>query len=116
MNWQTFTFLPIFFGAFAYSSYRFWILFRLMKAHRGKAPKFSQIPKRIQAVLINVLGQKAVLRKRWVGSMHAIIFWGFLIITVGTLEQLVSTVYAPANFEFIGKGPYRILVFVQDFF
>src|SRR6202012_4518668 len=40
----------------------------------------------------------------------------FLIITVGTLEQFATTLYQPANFQFIGQTPYSILVFVQDIF
>jgi Fe-S oxidoreductase len=57
-----------------------------------------------------------VLRKKSAGIMHATIFWGFLIITIGTLEQFVSTLYNEANFEFIGHTAYGALVCLQDFF
>ncbi|MGZ3688793.1 MAG: heterodisulfide reductase-related iron-sulfur binding cluster, partial [Bdellovibrionota bacterium] len=116
MTWQTFVFLLIAGAAFGYSGYRFSILLRLMKAHQGKAKRLGDIPRRIVATIENVLGQRAVLKKRWVGAMHATIFWGFMIITIGTLEQFASTIYQGANFEFIGEWPYRFLVFMQDFF
>ena len=120
MTWQTFAFLLVAGAAFGYSGYRFSILLRLMKAHQGtpagKASRLSEIGARIATALANVLGQKAVLRKNPIGIAHTMIFWGFLIITVGTLEQFVSTLYEPANFEFIGQTAYSILVFLQDIF
>jgi Fe-S oxidoreductase len=76
----------------------------------------AELGRRIVVTLVNVLGQKAVLQKKYIGVLHTTIFWGFIIITIGTLEQFVSTIYAPANFEFIGQGAYGTLVCVQDIF
>ncbi|MGK5090150.1 (Fe-S)-binding protein, partial [Bdellovibrionota bacterium FG-2] len=95
---------------------RFTILYRMMKAHQGKANRWDQLSKRVQTFISNVLGQRAVLQRPGPGIMHATIFWGFLLITLGTLEQFVSTIYQPANFEFLGKAVYGVLVFFQDFF
>src|SRR5690242_9602291 len=102
MTWQTFAFILVAGSAFGYSGYRFSLLFRMMKAHRGRGPSLKHVPARIATAIVNVLGQRAVLRKNPIGIAHTTIFWGFIIITLGTLEQFVSTVYAPANFEFIG--------------
>lgn len=114
MTWQTFAFLVVAGSAFGYSGYRFSILFKMMKNHQGKANRLDRIPERITAAIVNVLGQKAVLQKRVVGIMHTTIFWGFIIISIGTVEQFVSTLYQPANFQFIGQVPYSILICVQD--
>jgi Fe-S oxidoreductase len=116
MTWQTFLFIAVAGGAFGFSGLKFRTLFRMMKAHQGKGPRLDRIPERVMTVIANVLGQRATMRKRAVGIMHATIFWGFLIITVGTLEQFATTLYQPASFEFIGEGPYRALVFLQDCF
>ena len=116
MTWQTFAFIFVAGAAFSYSGYKFSILLRMMKQHQGKGPKLDRIPERIGATIANVLGQKAVLRKKSIGIAHTTIFWGFMIITVGTLEQFATTLYAPANFEFIGETAYNVLVFLQDFF
>jgi Fe-S oxidoreductase len=116
MTWQTFVFLAVAGAAFSYSGYRFSILFKLMKSHQGKANRLGRIPDRILTTLANVLGQRAVMKKKAVGFMHALIFWGFLIITLGTLEQFATTLYQPANFQFIGETPYAILIFFQDLF
>jgi Fe-S oxidoreductase len=116
MTWQTFLFLIVAAAAFGYSGYRFSLLFRMMKAHQGKSDRLDHIAARVRTTIANVLGQKAVLRKKNAGIMHATIFWGFLVITLGTLEQFATTLYQPANFEFIGHGPYAALVFMQDLF
>lgn len=118
MTWQTFLFLAVASLAFGYSGYRFNILFKMMKMHQGKEtlPRLDRIGKRILLIFSHVLGQKAVLRKKYIGIAHTAIFWGFLIITVGTLEQFVATLYQPANFQFIGVPAYSTLVFLQDLF
>jgi Fe-S oxidoreductase len=116
MTWQTFAFLIIAGGAFSYSGKKFFILWKLMKAQQGKGPKISEIPERIKTTIINVLGQKAVLEKKSAGIMHATIFWGFIIITLGTVEQFASTLYEGLNFEFLGQTIYPALIFVQDLF
>ena len=114
MTWQTYLFLLLAGAAFSYSAYRFSLLYRLMKGHQGKANRLDHIPERILTTIANVLGQKAVLKKRAAGIMHATIFWGFIIISVGTLEQFVGTLYQGASFEFIGERAYSSLVLVQD--
>src|SRR5579885_460507 len=114
MTWQTFVFIPVALFAFGFAGYKLSILFRLLKTHKGKSFRLNEIPVRVGTAIVNVFGQRATLRKKSIGIAHATIFWGFLIITIGTLEQFVSTLYEPANFQFIGEGPYQALVFLQD--
>ncbi len=117
MTIQSILFLLIAGIAFGYSGYRFSILFKLLKAQNGKAPmRWNQLPVRIVDSLIHVLGQKAVLRKKTIGVIHTTIFWGFLIITVGTLEQFATTIHPSLTFEFIGEAPYAFLIQIQDVF
>jgi len=114
MTWQTFLFTPIALAAFGYSGYRFYILFKLMLSHRAKSGRTDQLGSRFRTSIVNVLGQKAVLRKKTPGIMHTTLLWAFLLITIGTIEQFATTIYPPAHFEFIGKEPYWILMLVQD--
>ncbi|NTV64122.1 MAG: 4Fe-4S dicluster domain-containing protein, partial [Oscillochloris sp.] len=46
--------------------------------------RISQIPARAAEFLVQIFGQKKVLRDRRPGSMHALIFFGFLTLFVGT--------------------------------
>lgn len=116
MTWQTFAFILIAGFAFSYAGWKFKTLIDLMKKHRGTGPKLDRLPERIQALVLNVFGQSAVNRKQPIGIAHTIIFWGFMIITIGTLEQFLSTIYSGWNFEFIGHTAYLTLVRIQDFF
>ncbi len=116
MTWQTYLFLVVAAATFSYSGYRFSILYRMMKNHQGKADRLDHIPQRIMTTIANVLGQRAVLQKKSAGIMHATIFWGFMVITLGTLEQFATTLYQPANFQFIGEHAYSALVLMEDLF
>jgi len=116
MTWQTFAFLAVAGTALTISGKRFMVLYKLLKAQTGKAPEVKEIGRRIQTTIVNVLGQKAVLKDRWIGIAHTAIFWGFLVISFGTVEQFLMTLYSGASFEFIGRGPYSLFIFSQDFF
>jgi hypothetical protein len=116
MTWQTFAFLAVAGVAFFLSGKKFVLLYRLLKAQTGKAPKFSDFGRRAQTALVNVLGQKAVLQDRWIGIAHTAIFWGFLVISIGTVEQFAMTLVEGASFEFIGETLYSAFIWSQDFF
>jgi Fe-S oxidoreductase len=51
------------------------------------AQRWDRIPARVRAVLVFVLGQLRLFRVDfWPGLMHATIFWGFVLLTLGTIE------------------------------
>ena len=61
------------------------ILRDIARWRRGKPEaRISQIPARLRDVMVQVFGQKKVLRDRKAGSMHAMIFFGFLALFIGT--------------------------------
>src|ERR1700675_4825873 len=61
-------------------------LIRLMLIGKPAA-RWDHVPARIGSVIVNVLGQARLLRGDfWPGLMHATIFWGFCILTLGTIE------------------------------
>ncbi len=114
MTWQTYVFIPILVGTIGYSFLQFVRLFRLMKASNGSTRVMANFQERIKTTIINVLGQQAVLKERKAGMMHATIFWGFILISIGTLEQFGSTLYQGFTFEFIGQWAYQSLILIQD--
>ncbi len=82
-----------------------WTLRRFARMVLAGRPdnRFDRIGDRLQSVLVFFLGQKKVVEPaaipaaRWprfvkaVGSRyHVVIFWGFLIITVGTVELIIQ--------------------------
>ena len=116
MTWQTLAFLIVGGGAFYISGKRFHVLYQIMKAQKGSSPKFGEYCSRIQTAIVNVLGQRAVLQNPGIGIAHTAIFWGFLIISIGTVEQFLMTLYSGASFDFIGETPYSYFISSQDLF
>jgi heterodisulfide reductase subunit C len=50
----------------------------------------GQIAKRSILTLQVAFGQTKILRKPIVGLMHALVFWGFMVITIGSLEMVID--------------------------
>ncbi len=78
---------------------------RMVTAGRP-ARRLDRPGERLRSLLTFFIGQKIVLERaelpsaraprlvRWIGSRHhAIIFWGFLVITIGTVELLVQGLF-----------------------
>ena len=87
-----------------------WTLRRFGRLLAGARPenRFDQVGARIASVLAYFFGQKSVMQRsnltaarapgfvRKLGSKyHVIIFWGFLLITVGTGELILQGLYPP---------------------
>ena len=51
----------------------------------GPEARFDRIPERVKLVATHVLGQARVLSQAYPGVMHAIMFWGFLALFMGTV-------------------------------
>jgi heterodisulfide reductase subunit C len=72
-------------GIFAYSMVRLWALFRLTKSF-----PIRNFGRRIMVTLQVAIGQSRILRFRFTGIMHALVFWGFMVITLGSIEMVVD--------------------------
>jgi len=90
-------------------------LFRLMTVGQP-AVRWDDVPARLRAVLVYVLGQVRLLQNDfWPGLMHATIFWGFVILTVGTVEFFGQGVTEAFALPFLSGIPgYLVLQDVFD--
>lgn len=71
---------------------------------------------RLKLTLKVALGQSKILRKPVVGLIHALVFWGFLVITIGTLELLIDGLSGQYR-SFSGLGRvYEIITASGDIF
>ncbi len=91
---------------------RVWELWLLLNLGKGKLP-MDELGKRIKSVMVNVFGQKSVVKERS-GIGHFFIFWGFLIVTFGTIEGFVAGFFHGFSFAFLGPI-YPIMNTAQDF-
>src|SRR6187402_2824108 len=66
---------------------------------RGTAdprPRLDQLPARLVSVLVYFFGQKKVAEEgpmHMSSKHHLFIFWGFLVITIGTTELIVAGIW-----------------------
>jgi heterodisulfide reductase subunit C/nitrate reductase gamma subunit len=80
--------LAITLGVFAWTASRLVALFRLTK------PAFSvkNLTDRLLLTLKVAFLQSRILRRPVVGLMHALVWWGFLIILIGSIEMVIDGV------------------------
>src|SRR5215813_5770766 len=76
-------------AAVAVFAYGCWL--RIAVWLKGKPERRTdRIPERIALVLIQALGQARTLSQAYPGVMHAIIFWGFLALFMGTVLATID--------------------------
>src|SRR5499433_2349055 len=64
---------------------------RIARWRQGRPERrFDRIPERVSLVLTQALGQARVLSQAYPGVMHAIVFWGFLALFMGTVLATVD--------------------------
>jgi Fe-S oxidoreductase len=75
------------------------------------AVRWDHIPARLGKVIVYVIGQARLIGGDfWPGLMHATIFWGFIILTLGTIEFFGKGVMESFSLPFLSNtAPYLIL-------
>lgn len=60
--------------------------------------------------------QSKILRDPIAGAMHAAVFWGFIVLTAGTIELLLQGVWAGFSYAFLPTELYAAYVASQEVF
>lgn len=106
------TLLIITLAVFSWSAYRIYRFFRLTRA----AYPVKEIGKRFRITIINAIFQERIFRNRIAGIMHALVFWGFCVILLGSIEMVVDGV-AGTDRLLSFQGPvYDVIMAVGDVF
>jgi Fe-S oxidoreductase len=72
---------------------------------------------RIRNVLEIGIAQKKIFRDPIAGPMHALIFWGFMVLTAGTLEILIAGLFPRFSFAlFLPRPVFALYSASQDVF
>ncbi|NQU51794.1 MAG: (Fe-S)-binding protein [Bacteroidetes bacterium] len=76
-------------GVFAYTTRKLIALFKLTK------PAFvvTDFGKRIAVTLKVAFGQTKIMRRPVIGFMHALVWWGFLVILFGSIEMVIDGLF-----------------------
>lgn len=96
-------------GIFAYTFKRYYLFFKLTKPFIVK-----DFGLRFQIMMKVAFGQEKILRKPVIGMIHALVFWGFLVITIGSMEMVIDGLFGTERiFGFLG-GFYNFIVASGD--
>src|SRR4051812_15444581 len=100
-------------GLFALNAQRLYSYVRIGVAE----DRLTYPAKRIENLLTIGIFQRKIFREAVAGAMHASIFWGFMVLTVGTVEILIQGVFQGFTYERILPTPiYRVYSLSQNAF
>ena len=86
------------------------LLWRLLRSGKPAA-RFSDVPARVKAEAVVVVGQSKLLQRLVPGLMHAAIFWGFLVLFPTILIAMIGAVDPHATLPWLGgQGWYALMV------
>jgi Fe-S oxidoreductase len=100
--------------ALAVATKRILFIEELLLHGRPDPERFTDMFRRVNAHNAKVLGQKKLFQWSLSGTLHALTFWGFLIVQV-TLVESIGEVFDP-EFTIPLIGHHAWLGFVQDLF
>ncbi len=115
MTIQGVVFLVLFAAVLAVFALIVRLLYRMLRAAKPE-DRFDRWGDRIKAVLIYVGAQARVLAKP-AGVGHFVIFWGFIFITIGTLDHMIGQLIPGFGLErIVGRSMGSAFIFLQDVF
>jgi len=71
---------------------------------------------RLRNLLTIGIGQSKILRDPVAGAMHAAVFWGFLVLTAGTIEIAMQGVYPAFSYAFLPSPLHTLYLLSQELF
>lgn len=114
MELKNFIFIVIFLAAFAVFAFNVKRLIGYLKVGK-KENRFDNPSKRIINVLKIAFGQSKLLRDPVAGTIHFVIFWGFILFLFAVGETIIQGFYSPFSLEFL--GPFNsVVTLVKDIF
>jgi Fe-S oxidoreductase len=95
-----------------------WRLLWLARLVRSGAPapgRLTGAPSRLAAELVEVLGQRKLLKRWRSGLPHALVFWGFVILLF-TIVEAFGDIFGSKAFAIPAIGHSAALGFIEDLF
>lgn len=100
------------FGFFAYSVNN---LIKYLKVAKKKDDRCDNIPTRLKRVWNIAFAQTKLLRDPVAGTLHLLIFWGFVLFIFAVIETIFQGFYSGFSLSFLGPI-YSTITLVQDLF
>src|SRR5260221_9933048 len=87
-----------------------WRLYRLVREGKPTS-RFDDLPSRARAEAVVVVGQSKLLQRLGPGLMHAVIFWGFIVLFPTIVIAMIGAGDPHATLPWLGaQGWYSALV------
>ncbi len=107
-------------GSLGYFFWRVYYLYSLLKFTQPEN-RFDNPVKRIANAIKYGLLQLCHFKVKdidinYAGVMHAMLFFGFVVLLLGEIELLIRGLFPGFSYDFLGKTIYSIYLFSQDFF
>ena len=103
-------------GAAGFFSYNVQRLVRYLRLG-GADARLDAVPRRLWNLLWIGFAQGKILRDPLAGPLHAAVFWGFLVLTVGSVEILVQGVVPGFSYdEYLPRAVYGAYTLSQEAF
>ncbi|HAW10661.1 MAG TPA: hypothetical protein DCX12_06295 [Chloroflexi bacterium] len=90
-------------------------LLQLMRQSRRPDRRGGDLRGRVRAALVDVLGQGRLLRWPYAGMLHALIFWGFLVLLTAIAQAIVEALVVGVRLDTIPVVA-PVLAHLQDIF
>lgn len=110
-------FLAILVAALAFFSHNAQRLVGYLRLGRLDDARWNDVPRRLGNLLTIGIFQAKIFRDSVAGPMHALIFWGFMVLGASTTEMLIAGVFPAFGFDrFLPEPAYRLYVASQEGF
>lgn len=97
-------------GVFSFSAQR---LVRFLQLGRPQ-DRLNDIPRRLWNLLRIGIGQSKILRDPVAGPMHALVFWGFVVLQLGAIELLAAGVVPSFSYAAFLPAPLHALFLISQ--
>src|ERR1019366_1711096 len=102
-------------GAFGFFSYSVQRLVGELRMGRHDDVRWNDIPRRFWNLIQIGIFQKKIFRDSVAGPMHAVIFWGFCVLTLGTIEMILGGIVPGFSFApYVPRLGYEFYEFNQN--
>jgi Fe-S oxidoreductase len=115
MNAENVIFLCLLVGAMGFFAYNAQRLYRYMRIGRPD-PRTDHPAERVRNLLVIGIGQSKILRDPLAGAMHATVFWGFVVLTVGSVEVIIQGIVPGFSYAFLPGPLYQAYLLSQELF
>jgi Fe-S oxidoreductase len=112
MSIKQVVFLVVLLGSFSFFAYNVRRIIRLLSLGKPEN-RFDHPVRRLKKMIVVALGQSKLFREFVPGMMHALIFWGFIVLLLAVIEAIGEGLFPGFSLRFLGFV-YEPIVFLDN--